>query len=97
MASGVKDLLKNSPVYTVHRYLKTYKDYSNKYGVGLKTAFSEAKPVKYDVPLILEKQRSTTLELEISSILLTIRLSLKQKTLLLITCRLIILMLLTKI
>ena len=32
-----------------------YKDYSNKYGVGLKTAFSEAKPVKYDVPLILEK------------------------------------------
>jgi len=57
MASGVKDLLKNSPVYTVHRYLKTYKDYSNKYGVGLKTAFSEAKPVKYDVPLILEKAK----------------------------------------
>ena len=55
MSSGVKDLLKNSPVYTIHRYLKTYKDYSNKYGVGLKTAFSEAKPVKYDVPLILEK------------------------------------------
>ena len=41
MASGVKDLLKNSPVYTVHRYLKTYKDYSNKYGVGLKTAFQK--------------------------------------------------------
>ena len=57
MDSGVKDLLKNSPVYTIHKYLKTYKDYSNKYGVGLKTAFSEAKPVKYDVPLILEKAK----------------------------------------
>lgn len=55
MGFGVKDLLKNSPVYTIHRYLKAYKEYSNKYGVGLKTAFSEAKPVKYDVPLILEK------------------------------------------
>ena len=57
MSSGVKNLLKNSPVYTIYRYLKTYKDYSNKYGVGLQTAFSEAKSVKYDVPLILEKAR----------------------------------------
>lgn len=57
MSSAVKDLLKNSPVYTIYRYLKTCKEYSNKYGVGLKTAFSEAKPVKYDVPLILEKAK----------------------------------------
>ena len=57
MNSGVKNLLKNSPVYTIYRYLKTYKDYSNKYGVGLQTAFSEATSVKYDVPLILEKAR----------------------------------------
>lgn len=57
MSSAVKDLLKNSPVYTIYRYLKMCKEYSNKYGVGLKTAFSEAKPVKYDVPLILEKAK----------------------------------------
>lgn len=57
MSSAVKDLLKNSPVYTIYRYLKTCKEYSNKYGVGLKTAFSEVKPVKYDVPLILEKAK----------------------------------------
>ena len=57
MSSGVKDLLKNSPIYTIHRYLKTYKDYSKKYGVDLKTTFSEARPVKYDVPLILEKAK----------------------------------------
>lgn len=57
MSSAIKDLLKNSPVYTIYRYLKTCKEYSNKYGVGLKTAFSEAKPVKYDVPLILEKAK----------------------------------------
>lgn len=57
MSSAVKDLLKISPVYTIYRYLKTCKEYSNKYGVDLKTAFSEAKPVKYDVPLILEKAK----------------------------------------
>ena len=57
MSSGVKDLLKNSPIYTIHRCLKMYKDYSKKYGVDLKTAFSEARPVKYDVPLILEKAK----------------------------------------
>lgn len=57
MGSGVKGLLKKSPVYAIHKYLKTYKDYSNKYGIGLKKAFLEAKPIKYDVPLILEKAK----------------------------------------
>lgn len=57
MGVGVKKILKNSPIYTIHKCLKTYKDYSNKYGVGLKTAFLEVKPVKYDVPSILEKAK----------------------------------------
>ena len=57
MDSGVKQLIKKSPVYTIYRNLKAYKEYSKKYGIGLKTAFLEAKPVKYDVPLILEKAK----------------------------------------
>ena len=54
MISEVKNLLKKSLLY---KNLKIYKDYSNKYNVGLEMAFLEAKTVKYDVPLILSKAK----------------------------------------
>lgn len=57
MNSGVKNIIKNSPLYTVYRNMKMYKDYSKKYGVGIGTAFCEARQVKYDVPLILKKAK----------------------------------------
>lgn len=57
MASKLKKMLKKSPVYELYSDLKVYKDYSNKYGIGLKTAFLEANPLKYDIPLILKKAK----------------------------------------
>lgn len=59
MNSKVKQVIKKSPVYTIYRKCKTYKDYSNKYGVGLKSAVREAKLVKYDLPAVLGKVRIT--------------------------------------
>ena len=57
MASKFKKMLKKSPVYELYSDLKAYKDYSNKYGIGLKTAFLEANPLKYDISLILDKAK----------------------------------------
>lgn len=57
MISKLKDLLKKTPLYTIYKYLNIFKDYSNKYGISLTAAFLEAKPVKYDVPLILAKAK----------------------------------------
>lgn len=57
MASKLKKMLKKSPLYELYSDLKVYKDYSNKYGIGIKTAFLEASPLKYDIPLILEKAK----------------------------------------
>ncbi|WP_104805618.1 pyruvate formate lyase family protein [Blautia marasmi] len=57
MNSTVKNVIKKSPVYTIYRDLKTYKNYSNKYGIGLKAAVQEVKPIKYDLPAILKKAR----------------------------------------
>lgn len=57
MMSRIKDIVKKTPIYTVYKELKVYKDYSEKYEVGLIKAICEAKQVKYDIPLILRKAK----------------------------------------
>lgn len=55
----VKNIIKKSPVYSIYRKYKIYKDFSNKYGVKLESAVREVKLVKYDLPDILKKVRIT--------------------------------------
>lgn len=53
--SMIKKNLKKTIVYSAYKKMKIYKEYSNKYNIGLVTSFEQIKFIDYDLSKILKK------------------------------------------